>query len=352
MDTDPQSSSTISMPYRPDWMNRTLDAFARPPGSLATKLILLAVLLLAGQNASLWLEGVITPWGLHPGHTYIALLFAALPALVAILNRQAHAALAALRPALAEDAEPDAILLYRLTTAPARPAAIAAVGGATFVLLINAALGKPEGLLSLQGYPVSSILLNMMYVFAWSLFGTFLYHIYHQLRTIEEILDRQVKLDLFQVRPLFAFSRLTGLTAASLVLLLYGWVVLTPEILSDPFSIAIVLAITACGVAVFLLPLAGVHARLTRERDTRLDHANHLIETASAELHRRVEGGELDDMDEMYKALAGLDLERSLLRTLPTWPWQGDTLRLLVSALGLPLGLWLIQFFIGRLLGG
>jgi hypothetical protein len=39
------------------------------------------------------------------------------------------------------------------------------------------------------------------------------------------------------------------------------------------------------------------------------------------------------------------------LERIPTWPWRPETLRLLITALVLPLGLWLAQFILQRLLG-
>ena len=50
-----------------------------------------------------------------------------------------------------------------------------------------------------------------------------------------------------------------------------------------------------------------------------------------------------------YLATAGAD---GAPRVRPvTWPWPPETVRLLITALALPLGLWLIQFLVQRAFG-
>jgi hypothetical protein len=75
------------------------------------------------------------------------------------------------------------------------------------------------------------------------------------------------------------------------------------------------------------------------------------LKATSFELHRRLDSGKIVGMDELNKALSSLDLERSHLSRVPTWPWQPETLRGLVAAVALPIVIWLIQYGLQRLLG-
>jgi hypothetical protein len=48
--------------------------------------------------------------------------------------------------------------------------------------------------------------------------------------------------------------------------------------------------------------------------------------------------------------MAGLALEPDRLRHVSTWPWTADTCRGFVSTLGIPLVLWFLTTFLGRVL--
>jgi hypothetical protein len=56
-------------------------------------------------------------------------------------------------------------------------------------------------------------------------------------------------------------------------------------------------------------------------------------------------------MDDLYNAIAGLEIQQNAVNKIPTWPWEPETVRLLITALALPLGLWIAQFVPQRLLG-
>ncbi len=76
------------------------------------------------------------------------------------------------------------------------------------------------------------------------------------------------------------------------------------------------------------------------------------FESAIAELHQRIDRGELEGLEDMNKAIAGLEIELNAQNGIPTWPRQPKTVNLLITALSMPLGLWLVRFFLPRLLGG
>jgi hypothetical protein len=56
-------------------------------------------------------------------------------------------------------------------------------------------------------------------------------------------------------------------------------------------------------------------------------------------------------MDDLSKTISSLQIEQHLLEGIPTWPWRPETVRLLITALALPLGLWFIQYLLQRLMG-
>jgi hypothetical protein len=104
-------------------------------------------------------------------------------------------------------------------------------------------------------------------------------------------------------------------------------------------------------VAAFLLPLLGMHQRLVREKAKFEAEVNEGVELAYRELQKQVRSRSFGNVDELEKSLSALLRMREVVAKLSTWPWQPETLRGLLAAVGLPVAIWLIQYGLGRLLG-
>ena len=119
--------------------------------------------------------------------------------------------------------------------------------------------------------------------------------------------------------------------------------------LHDPVALAIALPITLLGVAIFVWPLLGIHRLLVNEKERLLEESSRRLEVAVVDLHHRVDNGELEGMTDLNMAIGALELEHQALSRIPTWSWQPETVRLLATALLLPLVLLLaqiaVQFF-------
>ena len=108
--------------------------------------------------------------------------------------------------------------------------------------------------------------------------------------------------------------------------------------------------IVAMGAAAFVVPLRGMQARISQEKDRLLQAANERLEKTIARLHESVDTGDLTPADQLQKTLASLVQEREILGRLRTWPWDPSTLRAFASAIALPIGLWLVTRLLERVL--
>jgi hypothetical protein len=275
------------------------------------------------------------------------------PALLHYLDSRTGAALQKTRPLfdVSEDEYND--LRHRLTTLPAWPTLLA--GLIVFALpliteVIQRAAGQGDIFAALGASTVSYWFVYVLYRLLWWLFGTFLYHTWHQLREINRTYTEHTRVNLFRLGPLYAFSNVTALTAVGLLIIPYGFVSLTPGAWTDAVTIAYMLPITGLALAAFVWPLLGVHRLLSEEKARLLDENSQHFEAAIAKLRQRANSGELEDLGHLNTALCTLESERSLLAGIPTWPWQTETVRLLFTALGLPLGLWIAQYILQRVL--
>ena len=102
---------------------------------------------------------------------------------------------------------------------------------------------------------------------------------------------------------------------------------------------------------VTLLLLDGIHLRLAQQKSRLLGEANRRLELALSDLHQRVDRCEYDKADGIQMTLSALKVERDVLEKISTWPWKTETLRGFMSIIALPILLYLISRFLGRLVG-
>jgi hypothetical protein len=347
----PAKGDSETLPYAPSWVDRFNVWVTGLPGASWVYYVGMGLVLLSVQIAVLWGEGVYPAGTIIPSHTFIAAIIPLLLWLCLHLDTRAEEALRTMRPAMKANEEEYARLRYEVTTLPARPTLLASLAGVAFILVVNLLLGTSRGFDDLTGFPISRNVIYWMYVSSWWFIAAFLYHTIHQLRTINLIYTKYTRVALLRMTPLYALSRLTALTAVSLAAITYGWIALNPGLSEEPISWAIVVPITVLAIATFVWPLLGIHQLLAQEKGRLLDECSLRLEATIAELHRRVDGEQLEAMDDLNKTMASLEIELNLFEGVPTWPWQPETVRLLITALALPLGLWLAQYLLQRLMG-
>jgi hypothetical protein len=310
-------------------------------------LVLAAVLI-----AVLWIEGVFGAGTLFPAQLFMPAMIVLFLGMTHYLDRRAGAALKTLRPALTLDEEGYQQAHNRLTTLPALPALLASVVMVGAIVLWGAITGEAESSIeAVASSPIAHGFLLTTYWMGWIFFGVFVYHTIHQLREINRIYTKQTRVHLFAQRPLYAFSGVTALTAGVLALATYGWTALNPDNLTDIYSVVVIVAITVLALLVFVWPLWGVHRLLREEKARLLDGCALQLEGAITDLHRKMERGDLTGVDQLNLAMASLVIEKDALDAIPTWPWQPETPRLLITALALPLGLWIIQYILQLVFG-
>jgi hypothetical protein len=168
-------------------------------------------------------------------------------------------------------------------------------------------------------------------------------HTLRQLRLVSKIHREATEIDPFDRGPVYAFSRLTVLTGLGYVLV--GYYSLT---VNGAFSAGNVLAGAALaisiivGVVTFIVPLWGIHERLVDEKAILLRGVEVRVGRIGAEMYRRIDAGEYDGSKVMSDALGGVTTLRDRIQRLPTWPWPPQLLRGFVSALLLPLVIYVL----------
>lgn len=291
-----------------------------------------------------------------PAAPLLALVYyAALPfgilGLIHWLDRTASEALAAIRPLLRLSDDEVALAHGRLTAIPARP---------TWLLTIITAVATPVGYAldpvsnGIVGLSAFSLALRGVWeTIVRALFLILLYHTIRQLRLIGRIHERLGTIDLFAQAPLYALSRLTSQTAVGLILLLIPSLFLLPS--DADASYILITGIWYGGTVVmafaaFVVPLRGIHDRLVGEKRRLQTETGQRLTTAVASLHAAADGGDAATVDARGKTLAALVAARDVVNRAPTWPWSSGALTGFLSAIALPIALFLIQRYLSQLI--
>ncbi len=339
-------------PYSPSWVNHLTAWVDRRPWLSWTWYLGLWLVLVIILVAALWIEGVHPMGTFFPAQLFIPAMIALFLAMIHFLDNRAEAALTTLRPALKATEEQYDQLRYRLITQPAVPTILAGLAIMAAIYLLGFLTGETESAMeALADSPIAATLVRIVYWIGWWVFGAFVYHSIHQLRQIDYVYSRHTRVSLFAMSPLYAFSPVTALTAVTLAIATYGWTALNPDNLSDPVSIVAIALITGLALVAFAWPLLGTRRMLAKEKAQRLDQVSLRLEGVFSQMHERIDRGEIEGLEDLTKVVSVLETERDTLEAISTWPWQPETLRYLVTALLLPLLLWIIQYVVQLVVG-
>lgn len=366
----PTGSSPFVPPYPPSWFDRFTAWVDRLPGPAWAFYLVLGIGASFAESTIQWREGAYATGTLNPLHVWTAGYFAYTLGLMHYLDKSAASALASFRPLLAsvktterqssQDESTYARLAYQLTTLPPRPTLYATLAGASFAIAVHALLTAsgivPTYLAGVAGSTLSTAAVLIPHVTGNAISGVLAYHTIHQLILISRVYTQHARINIYQLQPLYALSLPCAFTSIGIMLMLYAFFATANTSVSQtagsrPVEIALSLFFATIGGATFALPLIGAHRRLVAEKNRRLGETSSRFEAAAEEFHRQLDGRRLGHMDNLTKALTGLEIEVGVLRRIPTWPWQPGAVRGVFAALLLPLAIWALQLLLGRVLG-
>lgn len=337
-------------PYAPSWIDRLIDRMNRLPGRGWWVYPILLAAQLAYLHAWLWSLGLVPI-----GTIVLAPLSAAVYApyglaMIQYLDLVGRRAMASFRPALDLPDEEIEARLYELVTLPQRGFVVFAFIGALLGVAVVAF--APVSVLGVPGATEAevAIVAGPMAILGFAMFGLIGYHTFRQLRLVSRIHAEAAWIDLFSDAPLYAFSRLTARTGLAFIAIGYFSATVNDVITAgNPVAFGSTIANFVIGTACFVIPLLGIHGRLVAEKARLVDGANRRITATMAELYGRVDGHQLAGVKDVTDALGGLISTRELVLKLPTWPWPPQLFRGFVTALALPVIIFLLTRQLGHL---
>ena len=144
-------------------------------------------------------------------------------------------------------------------------------------------------------------------MFTVATFFVLAYHTVRQLRLVSQLHAEAKSINVLQPQPSYAFSRLTSRTAVGVLVFIYFDFLVNPP---TPGVVLPYITFTAVAVllmaAAFVLPLLGMHDRLTHEKARLEAEVNEAVELTYREMQRQVRSKSYGHVDELEKALSGL----------------------------------------------
>ena len=337
--------------FRPSWIDRFNSLVGRLPirpwifyTVLGTGLILLQVLFL-------WLDSGTLAIELLPVIIFNGLAVPYLLALIRILDQQALQGLESLKPVLKMSNKGYVVAKRKISTMPFLAPLLAGLGMTAFAILLPLISSEPARYATLDHLSFFTFVYHIIDKSSAFLFGVVLYHTIRQLRLVNMINSNYVRINIFQLRPVQAFSKLTASTALGLLVFYYGWMIINPELLADPAILGISLLFTALAILVFVWPLWSMHRLMVMEKEQALIEIELQFETLFKKFNDFVVEDNYAGAEKLNGTIMSLEIQYNKVNGIPTWPWRSETARVVLTAVALPVLLMILQFIVQQAIG-
>jgi hypothetical protein len=337
--------------YRPGVLSRVLAWVDALPGHGWWVYPLLFAVLFAWSHGVLWASGhvpigstlqVVTVSLFYPPYTLAA---------IALINRSADRALAAFWPATGwPDEERDA-WRYRFINSPA------GFGLAAFAFgVIVAVIAFFSASAAVFGTGDDRLVLFVAYLpvaaLGYAVVLLAFIHTTHQLRLVARIHREATAIDPFDRVSVYAFSSMTAVTGLAYLASGYFTLVFNGAFQAGNFvALVVLVTLFAIAIACFVLPLWGIHDRLVDEKQVLARDVELRLSQLTEDMYRRIDGRELEATKAVSDALVGVAEIRKRISDIPTWPWRPQVLSGFLSALLVPVAVYVLTRALGNQLG-
>ncbi len=165
-------------------------------------------------------------------------------------------------------------------------------------------------------------------------------------------LYREMDVDIFNPAPIYALSRYAVVTIITLLLVMYSFVLLSlPTQLGTTLDLISIVLVNSLLLLFFFAQLLGINQRMRQAKARLLSQLSKDIEGVYYDVHKAVQKKAYSAVERMQASVVTLKNEQEILQKIPTWPWQPETLRNLVTPMLIPVIIYLLQRYAGLLFG-
>lgn len=337
-------------PYAASFVDNFMNFIKRLPLPYWLTYLILFILQSTLFHILSWIDGWVPAYEFSPLLLIYPFWLWGVLAIITYLNSISLEALASFNQLLDLEDQELKKLAYEFTTIPARGAIISAAIW-SIVYFIIAALTFEAIYVDTGIGTVLIVALIIEGLCSFLLGSAIYYHSLRQLRLVNRTVKKVKHFNLFHLNPVYAFSRLTSQTGISWMLLFSFTLLCFPIHLVTGPSIPVFATQVVLAIAAFILPLWFVNRRLVAEKRRLLSELDQRVETTLGRLHGAIDASELGEVGQLNSVISGLITEREVLNKIPTWPWRTGTLTGFLSAIVIPLLLFVAQYVLSKWLG-
>jgi hypothetical protein len=333
--------------YSPSWLSaffRTLDHLPIPFWMLGLAYVIVLALI---RHSIAWQQGVLPAGELsaflivNPAF-YISLMTAWL-----YLDRRAIAALDEFYAGTRTSASQVARSQREFLSTPswlAVGAVLLGLATGTHTFIDGPLRLQPE---AAQVWPwFSGIGFAVNYMLLWLL----LFRLLIQIRAMRKML-KSVKADLFNPYRVYALSDYGAAFALAITIATALPGIPVSQLFSTSTGFPALLIGALAILVVFFAPLLEINARMRAEKQRLLARIGDDLGAVQSAIHASVAKRKHAAVEKLHVSQTALREQRELVQKTPSWPWQTDTLRNVFSPLAIAVVAYLIQRYLGGLLG-
>jgi len=331
--------------YAPGPVSR-LFAWAEGSGRRSIAVVLgPALALTAWAHAVLWWFGRLAPGSIDWNEVILVLYVVILLAAGIVGRRIARSAIRTFWPATGWPADEQAAWEYQFMAMPRGHELVALLIG--LAIAVAATVAAPAAIVGAQtGREAAYVAFLPTFATGYALNAVGVLLGARWLGHVAEIHRSARAIDPFDRGPIYAFSKLTMYVGLVILLATYYTFTLNASFVNGNLPALVMMPFTSVlGILAFIAPLWGIHGRLVREKARLLGEVDHRIRAVGAELYQNIDAGDLEPSKVINDTIAALRALRDQIRELPTWPWSPQLLRGFVTALLLPVVVYVLSRF-------
>lgn len=335
-------------PYRPLWLYRFFEFFQRLPVPGWLLVLLIVVIVGVANHLVAWQQGYL-PFGEINGYlSTVGLYIVLMPVIWAYSSGRANRTLLEFFEGSGKRRAQVQAVISDFNSLP------------DWAMILLLALGAIQGYLiysnmTVSMIPLSAQVLPSLGLLSWLSTNGFIYPV--MVRALRQLvfikrLFSQLEVDIFNRQPIYALSRYASMISIIALLITYGFQSIAfPSFLLTPFGILIQSLTLILALSMFIIPLVDVNRAMRSAKERLLSEISKDLKALQQRVHNAVNRNALANISNLRTAVGALKDEMEIVQKIPTWPWQPETLRNLFTPLLIPILVYLVQRFLGGVLG-
>jgi len=336
-------------PYNPFWLYRFfnwIEHLPFPPWVLGALVIILGTL---AMHLDAWRQGLVPVGGFNVDLMSASLFLAIIPALWLILNANTRIAINGFLENQPGTTYNKREFLADFLSVPSWLGAIIFVAGIIFGY---------NNYLAVQSYlPIFGQVLPPYSIFSFTAVGSLILLIL--VRSIRQgILIRRlyasVDVNIFNPTPIYSLSRFASQSNVVTLFIVYALTLINSsgiELLFDRNFLVIQTIMIGSVIFLFFVQLTSINKRMRSEKDRLLSEIGLNLDAVYKKINTSVRRERYAPVNELRASASALKEGWELVKRIPTWPWEPETLRNVLLPLLIPVVVYLLQRFAGGIFG-